>query len=135
MFGAAVGLPAAGISVDDFNPAAPIAGCRLCGAVYQTKQARQLYNARLWGFEDKVRELTTVVLSLNSTWRTEHEKTCKNKHMVEELKRTGAAFTAEAANKLSPFGIIPLGNMSQEIMDGMFEADRKPDLTLLEGGE
>lgn len=135
MTGAAVGLVYAGISLDQFDPSAPICGCRLCGAVYQTKYHRELHmHRRLTDMGDPPK-LLQLVLDLNNIWREQHTKSEHTLAEIEELAKTGAAFTPEAANKLAPFGVIPMGNMSQEIVDALYEADRKPDLTVLEGGE
>lgn len=133
MTGAAVGLVYAGISLDQFDPAAPLAGCRLCGAVYQTKLHRELHLERKFGSENS--KLLATVLDLNNIWREQHALNCHDEDEVEELAKTGAAFTPKAANRLAPFGIIPMENKSQEHIDALYEADRKPDLTFLEGGE
>lgn len=136
MTGAAVGLEYAGISLDQFNPDAPLCGCRLCGAVYQTSYHRELFLHRklMQGHGDPPK-LLALVLDLNNIWREHHTKAEHRTDEIEQLTATGAAFTPEAANKLAPFGIIPLGNVSQEHMDALYESDRKPDLTVLEGGE
>lgn len=133
MTGAAVGLVYAGISLDQFDPTAPLCGCRLCGKVYQTRFHRELHWDRKYIGENY--KLLTLVLDLNNLWRESHTKSCHTQAEVDSLAATGAAFTPEAANLLAPYGIIPMGNMNQDIVDGMFEADRKPDLTHLEGGE
>lgn len=136
MTGAAVGLEYAGITLDQFDPDAPLCGCRLCGAVYQTKYHRELHLHRklLTGHGDPPK-LLALVLDLNDIWREQHAKSEHTVSQVEELTKTGAAFTPDAAATLAPFGVIPLGNMSQEITDALFESNRKPDLTVLEGGE
>jgi len=134
MTGAAVGLVAAGITEDDFIPAAPLAACRLCGAIYQTKLHRDLYRSRQMGYVDPPSLLMKVV-DLGTKWRENHAKKVHTAAEIEEFTRTGWAFTPEAAKVLAPFGIIPLGIMHPEIEDAMFIADRKPDLTKLEGGE
>lgn len=133
MMGAAVGLPYAGISEDEFNPVAPVAGCRLCGRLFQTKYHRELHQLRLLGEENQ--ELLQRVLDLNTEWRVKHTQRNHSEEEVEKFAKTGFAFTPVAANHLAPFGIFPMGNMNQEIVDGMFEAPRAPDMTHLEGGE
>lgn len=136
MMGAAVGLPYAGISEDVFNPAAPLSGCRLCGAVYQTPLHRELYRLRYLGESDEDHaNLLQQVLDLNNEWRANHTKANHSEDEVEQFSKTGFAFTPEAANVLAPFGIFPLGKMHVDIDDAMFDAPRAPDLTHLEGGE
>lgn len=117
--------------LDQFDPAAPLAGCRLCGKVYQTKYHRRLH---LEGRTNNDK-LLQLVLDLNTIWREKHTRECHSEDEVEKFTKTGFAFTPEAAHKLAPFGIVPLGNMHVDIADGMYEAPRAPDLTNLEGGE
>lgn len=130
LIGITVGLPEAGIPLDVFNPQAPLAGCRLCGTVFQTKYHRQLFNLRRNNLPHG--ELLQKVLDLNGEWRRKHTL---RKHSVAEVAlfaKTGFAFSPEAANKLAPFGIVPLGNMHEDIVAGMLEANRAPDLNKLE---
>lgn len=134
MTGTAMFLEHAGITERDFISAAPLAACRLCGAVYQTQLHRNLYWFRLNKREDPPLLLRRV-LTLNTEWRVRHANDRHTPSEIEAFAATGWAFTPEAANVLAPFGIIPLGNMHQDIADAMFESDRKPDLTHLEGGE
>lgn len=133
MMGASVGLESAGVPITVFNPAAPLAACRLCGAILQTDLHRQLYNEWQLGINDS--ELVGRVLDIGMKWREKHTKRKHTLKEVEQFSKTGWALTPQAANVLSPFGIIPLGRMSQDLNDSMFEAARAPDLTYLEGGE
>lgn len=136
VMGGAVGLPYAGIDEDTFMPEAPLAGCRLCGRVFQTKFHRELHRLRRSGESDELHlDLLQKVLDLNAVWREKHTKRNHSDEEVERFTRTGFAFTPKASNVLAPFGIFPLGKMHVEIDDAMFEAPRKPDLTHLEGGE
>ena len=137
MTGAAVNLTGAGILPDQFEAAAPLCACRLCGAVLQTGLHRNLYRERLAGRGQTLDTLALEhrVIELGTRWRKEHERKNHTSEEVEKFARTGHAFTPEAANILAPFGIVALGNMTQDIVDGMFEASRAPDLTHLQGGE
>jgi len=134
MTGAAVALPSAGISAEMFIPNAPLAACRLCGAIYQTKFHRELHRYRQLGENDPP-ELLAKVLDLGNKWREGHTKYVHTIKEVEDFVATGWFLTPEAANVLAPFGIFGLGNMHVDIVESMLESSRKPDLTHLEGGE
>jgi hypothetical protein len=134
MIGAAVGLEEAGISKDMFDPAAPLAACRLCGAIYQTRLHRNLHQFRQQHRTDPP-ELLQKVLDNNNKWRQIHTNDSHTEAEVRAFAETGWFLTPQAAKVLSPFGIFGIGNMHEEIVDAMYEADRAPDLTMLQGGE
>jgi hypothetical protein len=133
MTGTAIGLKEAGISEDQFISAAPLAACRLCGAIYQTQLHRNLYWFRQQGKEPPL--LLKRVLQLNDKWRERHANDMHTHAEIEAFTKTGWALTPEAANVLAPYGIIPLGNQHIDIMDALYESSRAPDLTHLQGGE
>lgn len=134
--GAAVGLVHAGITRAMFIPEAPLAACRLCGAVYQTKLHRLLHSDRLNGkLDENNQRLLALVLELGTIWREQHTKLVHTEDEVVNFTKTGWAFTPQAAKVLAPFGIIPMGMVSEEHAQAMLEAPRAPDLTYLQGGE
>ncbi len=136
MMGAAVGLEQAGIPLTVFDPAAPLAACRLCGAIFQTPYHRELQKIRRYGqgLPDPP-DLLAKVLDLGNEWRKKHTERNHTQSEIDAFTQTGWAFTPEAANVLAPFGIIPMGNLHPDLISAMMEAPRKPDLRLLEGGE
>lgn len=126
----------------DFDPAAPYSGCRICGALYQSNLDRESYanhQAGLFaistdpisgeeyfiGDEDAVR-LYIKANDRRERWRYLHTRRYHTEREINTLRSSGFAFMPEAAHKLSPFGIIPLGNMHRDIADAMFEAPRAP---------
>jgi hypothetical protein len=129
---AAMGLPEAGIPSNVFNASAPLCACRLCGAVYQTKYHRQLWEIRQLGGADPP-ELLQLCLDMGNKWRTAHTKYSHTSDEVEAFTKTGWAFTPEAAHVLAPYGYFGMGNMHPEISAAMLEAPRAPDLNKLEG--
>lgn len=122
-----VGLSSNAPHFGGFDPQAPVAGCRLCGAVFQTKFHRMYYYGDTF--------LLQKVIDLNNEWRYKHTIRKHSATEIDNFSKTGFAFTPEAAYKLSPFGIIPLGRLHKDIADSMFEAPRAPDLDNIEGGE
>ena len=81
MMGTAVGLVDAGIPESAFISQAPLAACRLCGAIYQTQLHRNLYQFRQQGKEDPPLLLRRV-LALNDKWREIH---ANDSHTVDEI--------------------------------------------------
>jgi len=133
MFAGVVGLP--DNAHDRFEPYAPMSGCRICGAVYQSKYHREVYTYRSQLGVEPPTELLARCLDDSNEWREKHTKLFHSEEDIESFHRTGFAFTPEAAHKLAPFGVIPMGNMHEDIADAMFEAPRAPDFSNLEGGD
>ena len=125
---------AVGIDEKTFIPAAPLAACRLCGAIYQTQLHRNLYSFRRQGKDDPPLLLKRV-LDLNEQWRRIHTNDMHTPSEVEKFVKTGWALTPEAAHVLAPYGIIPMGKSHADISAALLESPRKPDLNYLQGGE
>lgn len=132
-----------------FNIEAPFSACRLCGAVFQSKEDRlskQLLisgkivehwdpNTRTSTFSGDLHDLAVIDVSQDKRdrWRVWHERRYHTDSEIALLHSTGFAFTPEAANKLAPYGITPMGNMHEEIVDALHKAPRAP-VTDAEGG-
>lgn len=125
-----------------FNPHAPFSACRLCGTVYQSRLDRLCYalreEGRLTEHFDPITQTSSFtgdVYSCNildeantrrARWREVHEKRYHTEREIALLHSTGFAFTPEAANKLAPYGITPLGNLHEEIESALLSAPRAP---------
>lgn len=127
----------------EFVVEAPFSACRLCGAIYQSPLDRLCYEylkdhrlqeivdrsngeSMFIGDEHACRVLDEAT-DRRKRWRELHERRYHTEQEVFALHQTGFAMTPEAAHKLAPFGITPLGNMHEEIVDALFTAPRKPE--------
>ena len=141
-----IGLESLG---SDFDPNAPFTGCRLCGDLFQHEEDRICYEQLQAGIivERRLLDHTSIFIGpeyyvdmidrctlRRKLWIKEHNA---EKHSELEIARfakhadrTGQAFTAEAANKLAPFGITPLasGIDDPEIVDALAKAPRAPKI-------
>src|SRR6476620_10678671 len=82
----------------EFNPDFQFAACRLCGDVFQTALDRA-------GPED-----SPFSRSFRTAWRQSHTAEKHSQREVDELERSGRAFTPEAAMQLAAYGVIdPVG--------------------------
>ena len=99
------------------------AGCRLCGAVFQSRMAIEVGDEE-WAADRLVFE--TAVAIETREWRTKHSrKHTKRAHM--QLEESGLTMTPEAAIKLAPFGLVPVGDAEVvEIAQALREAPRAP---------
>lgn len=125
-----------------FEVEAPFTGCRLCGSIYQSKLdllcRTYLEQGHLVETFDPITRTSTfygddfylnVLHTANdkrARWRELHERRYHTEKEIESFNATGFAFTPEAANKLAPFGITPLGNLHPEIIDALYTAPRAP---------
>src|SRR6266403_3181912 len=108
----------------DFDPNAPFTGCRLCGDLFQHAEDRICYEQLQLGVIAERRLLDGTGIFVGPEYYMDMIDRCtrRRKQWVEihnaefhtELEiarfsshadKTGQAFTAEAANKLAPFGI------------------------------
>lgn len=125
-----------------FDSQSPFSCCRLCGALYQHPDDRrcksfldtgQLIEHKMLNGESYFTgsQLAVVILdectSRRQSWRLAHEAKYHTVAEIEAFAKTGYALTPEAAHKLAPYGITPLGNMSEEIVDALYTAPRKPN--------
>lgn len=136
MFTTPIGLKSLG---SEFNPEAPYSGCRLCGALYQSaldREAKRLLEMGvLYEIVDDVFGGPTYAVKVlddanarRERWRTLHERRYHDEEEIAALQVTGNAFTPEAANKLAPFGIIPLGSGydDKDVAAALLDAPRAP---------
>lgn len=105
-----------------------LAACRICGAIFQPKYFMHAPDEIFGEFTDanmkRIYDGEREILD----WRAEHNK----KHTDEEHLRfatSGLLFTPEAAEKLAPFGLVPvsdvtMGNM--EVAQALEGAPRAP---------
>lgn len=128
----------------EFMVEAPFSACRLCGAIYQSKLDRLCYAFReempprlieVFDPFTQTSSFTGDVFALNTLneaderrarWRRLHERRYHTEDEMNALQRSGFALTPEAANKLAPYGITPLGNLHEDIASALFEAPRTP---------
>lgn len=99
------------------------AGCRVCGAIFQSRMAIEVSDEE-WEADRLVFE--TAVAVETRQWRNKHTRThSKRAHM--QLEESGLTFTPEAAIRLAPFGLVPVGDAEvAEIAQAMREAPRAP---------
>lgn len=125
-----------------FNVHAPFSVCRLCGAIYQTDADRlcrswlesgrivEHFNplSRESYFTGDAHACTVLDESTDrrERWRRLHERRYHSQDEIEAFAKTGFALTPEAAHRLAPYGIAPLGNLHAEIVDAMATAPRAP---------
>lgn len=110
-----------------FVLSAPWSACRICGSVYQSDLDRLAYELMMNNDPDY---LPTYEESkrLRDDWRTKHERAFHTSREIARLNESGNAVTAEAANNLAPYGIIPIGDvvLLDEIDQALLEAPRAP---------
>lgn len=139
LFSTPIGLNSLGAV---FSIDAPFAACRLCGAIYQSQFDRlcrsYLEEGRIVEVYDPITRTSKFmgdfeymnVLDKSTDrrrrWRLAHERRHHTDEEIEAFTKTGFAFTPEAAHKLAPFGVTPLGGMHPEIDDALLSAPRAP---------
>lgn len=110
----------------DFDPLAPFTACRLCGALMQTARDRLSYELMGEGEVRLAQLIASTETENRHNWLRRHEKVCHPLSEIEAFSKTGWAMTPEAAHKLAPFGIAPMGNLDGGIVDAMATAPRAP---------
>jgi len=101
----------------------PLAACRLCGRIFQP-----------WAFTHKTDLEYSIDMDMQQEghalirrWREMHN----NRHSAHEhlaLAESGLTLTPEAAQKLAPFGFVPVGDAEvPEIAQALREAPRAPE--------
>lgn len=139
MISTPIGLTSLGA---EFIVEAPFTACRLCGAIYQSPLDRisyfDLQDGNLQEVADSYTHEVMFIGSEKATrnldeatdrrrrWRYLHERRYHTEEEIMQLLQTGFAMTPEAAHRLAPYGITPLGNMHEEIVDALYTAPRKP---------
>jgi hypothetical protein len=125
-----------------FKVEAPWSACRLCGAIYQSELDRLSYdmlqdgritehidpytNESIFIGDASAANLLDDATDRRRRWRELHERRYHTEEEIELLLQTGFAMTPQAAHRLAPFGITPLGNMHEEIVDALYTAPRAP---------
>jgi hypothetical protein len=95
-----------------FDMKFPYTGCRICGAISQTDEDRHAKTPR-----------QTLDAYLNRLeWRRKHSRT-HPQHMHDQLERSGAYMTPEAASRLASYGIISVADMA--LIDEHWHAGRE----------
>ena len=134
LHGMAIGVPP-----DVFQPNKPYAGCKLCGVVFQPKRARVINgNSPLrWhdphsNLENPEYSKVNEIIDTLKRWQEWHTRRYHTQHDIELLRLSGRFCTPEAAIKLAPYGIIPIGDVTadiqhNEIDHALFEAHRAPE--------
>lgn len=141
-----VGLSSLG---SDFDPNAPFTGCRLCGDLFQHEEDRVCYEQLQAGviIERRFLDHTSYFIGpeyyvdmidrctlRRKLWLKRHNRVNHSEAEIElfakQAAKTGQAFTAEAANKLAPFGITPLVSSTDdpEVVDALAKAPRAPSI-------
>lgn len=116
----------------EFVLEAPWKACRLCGAVYQSDLDRQAY-----AFYQNDEHYMAQFIELAGRRRRERWLKLHNRRRhpnyfaeVRQLESSGLPYTPEAAQCLSTYGIIYMGDVpskyENEIADALFEAPRAP---------
>ena len=125
-----------------FDPSAEYAGCRLCGAVYQSPQDRKVRHHVLAGDlsvqknaitqevyligDSEYMQVYDEAYSKRQRWRELHRRRYHTVQEVENFSKTGFALTPEAAHRLAPYGFAPTGNMHTDIVHALATAPRAP---------
>ena len=93
----------------------PYAGCRICGAVFQSSLVHRLAPV----VADVQRETIE--------WRQRHARTHSEREH-RQFVRSGRTFSPEAAHRLAPFGLVPLSGalFDAEITHALLTAPRAP---------
>lgn len=119
----------------NFDPLAPYAGCRICGAVYQSpydrdtlryKENDELWFADVWCGTPKALNIKNHADELRANWQRDHTAHEHSPGEVEDFSKTGFTLTPEAAHRLAPMGFAPSENRHEEIVDAMATAPRAP---------
>lgn len=84
----------------DFDPRKPFTYCRLCGAVYQTRQSRNV--------TDPQAQIESA--AIRKTWSFKHIAAKHTQQQLDALEKSGLYMTPEAQFKLAPLGVIALSD-------------------------
>lgn len=105
----------------EFDLTRPAQHCAICGESFQPELARS--DAFLTDGEVQL----AVKIQIDE-WRRQHNKKHSEKEHIEFVK-SGRKMTPEAALKLIPLGILPVGDLSfdEEVIQAGLEAKRAPD--------
>lgn len=102
------------------------AACRICGAIFQS-----WLNTDAVDDAEYARNADIAIAAHIETdeWRRNHNlKHSEREHVA--FRKTGLTMTPEAAHKLAPFGLVPIGDTigayGDEITCALFEAPRAP---------
>lgn len=126
--GAAVGLNSKTLPGLTFNIEASYTGCLICGAVYQSKIDRKVWQItqdEYHPFSHLLAAYSVTADRLRKTWSQNHSK-LHPQWQHEQLKRSGQFCTPEAALKLTPLGVFALDATDDELPAAMLEAPRAP---------
>jgi hypothetical protein len=97
-----------------------LAACRICGAIFQPKRNTDTPDALYTQHDANLAGIEII------EWRRKHNLSHSEKEHVAFI-RSGRTLTPEAAQKLAPFGLVPLSDSQDpEIAQAMREASRAP---------
>lgn len=100
------------------------AACRICGAIFQSWLNTNRVSDEEYAADPEI-ELAAAIET--KEWRRQHNlKHSEATH--RQFRESGLTFTPEAAHKLAPFGLVPIGDMvyQDEIAQALAEAPRAP---------
>lgn len=96
------------------------AGCRLCGVLFQPRAAIETPDDRY------TLALQVRVEAEIADWRKKHSRQHPDREHLS-FSASNLTFTPEAANRLAPFGLVPIGDGEDpEIAVALLEAPRAP---------
>lgn len=100
------------------------AACRICGAIFQSWLNTNQVSDEEYASNPEI-ELAAAIET--KEWRRQHNlKHSEKEHIA--FRESGLTFTPEAAHKLAPFGLVPIGDtlFQDEIAQALYEAPRAP---------
>jgi hypothetical protein len=109
---------------------APWKACRLCGTVYQSDLDRLAYEYQQNGDDGQAVYFEKLGRTRRENWLITHNKYEHPNFFTElrQLELSGLPYTPEAAQRLSTYGIIYMGEIPREdeIAQALLEAPRAP---------
>lgn len=116
----------------EFVLEAPWKACRLCGALYQSDDDRFCYQLQQDGLIEQAFIVEKGARDRRERWLDIHNRRYHPnlEHEVYLLTISGLPYTPEAAQRLSTYGIIYMGEIpashEDEISQALLEAPRAP---------
>ena len=99
------------------------AACRICGAIFQSVYNSNAISDVEYNADPNLRIAAAIE---TRAWRQKHN----GRHSLKihrAFQSSGLTLTAEAAHKLAPYGLVPVGDaLLEETQQALFEAPRAP---------
>jgi hypothetical protein len=107
----------------EFDPGFPYTYCRICGDIFQSQTDRRVPAGHLP--ENSL--VAKLAQNLRNEWAIAHARTHPD-HVHNALRESGLTLTPEAAQRLAPFGIVPITDMvmDAEVREALATAPRAP---------